>query len=94
MATRRGRIVFVASTARRHGTRSVASGRPKKKGRPRGARRVRRGLYVGTHGRRGRIVYGVRRGRFTFLAVTTRRDARKSKALVRRLRVLGLRRRR
>lgn len=62
-------------------------------GRRRGARRVSRGIYVGTRGRGGRLVYGVRRGRVTFVAVTPRNDARKTAALGRRLRALGLRRR-
>ncbi len=46
---------------------------------------------IGTRRGRGRIVYGVRRGRFTFVAVVRKSDARRTPALSARLRTLGLR---
>ena len=91
VAGRRRRVSFIASTARGHRARGAAPAQRRRKGRPSGARRVRRGLFVGTRGAKGRVVYGVRRGRFNFVAVVRRADARRTGALSRRLRVLGLR---
>ena len=90
VGARRGRIDFVASTARGHSTRQTAPGRRLGRGRPRGARRVRRGLLVGTLPGRGRVVYGTRGGRTTFVAVVPRQSAARTGALVRHLRALGL----
>jgi len=91
VTARRGRIVLAASTARGHRTLGAAPASRKRRGRPAGARRVRRGLLVGTRGR-GRVVYGVRGGRFRYLAVVSRADARRPATLARRLSALGLRR--
>jgi len=61
--SRRGRIVFVASTARGHRSPRLAPGR-----RPRaGGRRLAPGVY-----RSGRVVYGVRRGKVRFVAAGRR----------------------
>ena len=87
---RRGRIALVASTARGHRTRAAAPAALRRRGRPAGARRLRRGLLVGGRGR-GRVLYGIRGGRFRYLAVVPRADVRRPGALVRRLRALGLR---
>ena len=84
----RDRIDFVGSTSRGHSTRQTAPGR--RLGRLRGARRVRRGLLVGTLPGNGRVVYGQRRGRTAFVAVVPRRAAAHPRALVRRLRAIGL----
>jgi len=88
---RRGRIGFVATTARAHRTRQARPGTRPRRGRIRGARRVRRGLLVGALRRQGRVVYGTRSGRVRFLAVVSRSQARRPAALARRLRALGLR---
>jgi uncharacterized repeat protein (TIGR01451 family) len=90
VSTRRGRIDFVASTAGGHRTRQAAPGKRPRGGRLKGARRVRSGLLVGRTGRTGRVVYGTRRGRITFLGVA-RRDRARALSLARRLRGLGLR---
>jgi dienelactone hydrolase len=89
VGSRRGRIDFVATTARGHRTRRLGPGR--RVSRIRGTRRVGRGLLAGRHGRRGRVVYGIRRRRVRFLAVVTRRQLRRPRALVRRVRRAGLR---
>jgi hypothetical protein len=88
---KRGRIDLIATTARRHATRQTAPGRRLPRRGIRGARRRARGMLVGTLPGRGRIVYGVRRKRVTYLAVTSRSQARKPRALARRLGRLGLR---
>ena len=90
VASRRGRIHLIATTARGHATRQTAPGRRVPRRGIRGARR-RRGLLIGTLPGRGRIVYGVRRGRITYLAVTSRRQARRPRTLARRLSRLGVR---
>jgi hypothetical protein len=95
VASRRGRIDLVATTARRHRTRRTGPGRKLRGGRPRGARSIGRGYFVGHRHGGGRVVYGVsRRGRVRFLAVVTRKQTRKPRQLRRRLRRLGLRPRR
>ncbi len=90
VGARRGRIDFVASTARGHHTRQTAPGRRLAPGRPRGARPVRRGILVGTLPGNGRVVYGRHRGRTAFVAVVPRRAAVRTNALHRRLRAAGL----
>ena len=89
--SRRRRIDFVATTARRHRTRQAGPGSRPRRGRIRGARRVRRGLLVGRLRREGRVIYGTRGARVRFLAVVSRSQARRPVALARRLRALGLR---
>lgn len=91
MASRKGKITLVASTARGHRTRSVGPGRRVRGGRIKGARRIGRGLLVGHRMAGGRVIYGVRRGRVRFLAVVPRRQAVAARSLARRLRSLGLR---
>jgi Subtilase family len=86
--SRRGRITFVATTARRHGTTKTKPGRRVR--RLRGTRRIGRGVFAGRKGK-GRIVYGLRRGRVRYLAVVTRSQVKKRRSLARRLRRLGLR---
>ena len=89
--SRRRRIDFVATTAQRHRTRQAGPGSRPRRGRIRGARRVRRGLLVGRLRREGRVIYGTRGARVRFLAVVSRSQARRPVALARRLRALGLR---
>jgi hypothetical protein len=98
--TRRNRIDFVSTTARRHATRKLRPGGRAPR-RIRGARSFRRGLLVGHRVGRGRVIYGVRRvrgrRRVRFLATVAHRSARTAKArraLVRRLRAAGLTRHR
>jgi hypothetical protein len=86
---RRGKIDFVATTARGHRRRGVRPGR-RVRGRIRGARPMRRGLLAGPRKGRGRLIYGVRRGRIRFIAVVPRRQAAHERRLVRRLQAAGL----
>ncbi len=88
-STRRGVIEFVASTARRHGTRKYKPGKRVRNNRIAGARRIARGVFMG-RGRGSRVIYGVRRNRVTFVATVSRTQARNRRALVRRLRALSL----
>ena len=90
VGARRGKIDFVASTARGHRTRAHGPGRRARRGRIRGARRLRAGLMVGRRQGRGRVVYGVRRGRMRFLAVVARREVARPRRLVRRLHAAGM----
>jgi hypothetical protein len=62
----RGRITFVASTARGHRSRRLA---PRRAPHARG-RRIARGIH-----RRGRLVYGVRRGKVRFVGASRDRRA-------------------
>ena len=90
VGARRGRIDFVATTARGHRTRRRGPGsRVRRIG---GGRRVGRGLVVGYRRGGGRVIYGSRRGRLRFLAVVPRRVAARPRSLGRRLRAVGLRR--
>ena len=91
VASKKGRIYLIATTARRHATRQTAPGRRLPRRGIRGARRRLRGLLVGTLPGGGRIVYGVKRGRIAYLAVTSRRQARRPRTLARRLSRLGVR---
>ncbi|HEX2232802.1 MAG TPA: hypothetical protein VHG69_05510, partial [Thermoleophilaceae bacterium] len=88
VGSRRGRIDFAATTARRHRTRRTGP-----QGRQRaaaGARRIHRRVRVGGAGRRGRVIYGVRGGRVRFVAVATARQVARPRGLLRRLRAAGL----
>jgi hypothetical protein len=89
VGSRKGKIDFVATTARGHRTRRLGPGR-RVRARVRGTRRVRRGLLLGHRVGPGRVVYGVRGRRIRFLATTSRRQAARPRSLVRRLRALGL----
>lgn len=90
---RRGRIVFVASTARGHRTRRVGPGQRVRGRRIAGVRRARPAMLLGTRRGRGpgRLVYGTRDDRLRYLAVVPRRDAQRPLRLARQLRRLGLR---
>jgi hypothetical protein len=90
VASRKGKIDFVATTARRHRTRRHAPGARVSGGRLRGARRLRSGLMVGHRRGRGRVVYGVGRGRISFLAVLPVRQTAHASTVARRLRAAGL----
>jgi Beta-propeller repeat len=88
VVSRRGRITLAATTARRHGTTRIKPGRRIR--RLRGTRRVARGVFAGRRGR-GRIVYGLRRGRVRYLAVVSSGQLKKPRTFARRLRALRLR---
>ena len=87
--TRRGRIDFVATTARGHRRRGRRPGRRVRHGIS-GTTRIRRGLMAGRRQGRGRVVYGVRRGRIRFIAVVPFRQTAHERRLVRRLQAAGL----
>jgi pimeloyl-ACP methyl ester carboxylesterase len=93
VGARGGRIDFVATTARGHGTRRYRPGRRVRGARIAGARRIRRGVMVGGRRGRGRVIFGVRRGRIRFVAVVPARRVARERALMRRLRAAGLVRR-
>jgi microsomal dipeptidase-like Zn-dependent dipeptidase len=76
-----GRVALVGSTARGHRARGIG----------RGARIDGRGLRVRRAGSGKRFVYGVRRGRVRFVAVTSRQVASSRKRLRAHLRLAGLR---
>jgi pimeloyl-ACP methyl ester carboxylesterase len=86
---RRGRIDFVATTARGHRRRAYRPGR-RVRGGIRGTRRIRSGLLAGRRQGRGRPIYGVRRGRIRFIAVVPFRQVDRERLLVRRLQAAGL----
>jgi hypothetical protein len=93
VGTRRGRIDFVATTARRHATRRLRPGKRVRGARIAGTRRLRKGLFFGHRVGRGRVVYGVRRKRVRFLATISLRQvrgARNRRKLTRRLKAAGL----
>jgi uncharacterized protein len=89
VGSRKGRIDFIATTARRHRTRRTGPGSRLRAARLSGARKIRRDLLLGHRMGGGRVIYGLRGRRIRFLAVVPRREARK-RALVRRLRGLRL----
>jgi uncharacterized protein len=92
VGSRKGKINFVASTARGHRTRRRGP-RDRVRGKIGGGRRLGRGLVVGYRLGKGRVIYGLRGRRVRrvrFLAVVPKRDVRRRRAMVRRLRVVGL----
>jgi hypothetical protein len=91
VGARRGKIDFIATTARGHRTRRMGPGRRVPRGRIRGARSVGRGLLAGHRVGAGRVIYGLRGRRVRFLAVVPRTQAARRRSLARRLRAAGLR---
>jgi hypothetical protein len=80
---RRGKLRFIASTARGHRAGTVRPGTPARRLRARSTRRVGRGVRANSG---GRIVFGVRRGRVRFIGTVDRRlasNARRVRAYVR-----------
>jgi hypothetical protein len=90
VGSRKGKIDFVATTAKGHRTRRLGPGRRFQRARIAGTRRIRSGLFVSRKTRKGRVLYGLRRHRIRFLATVSRRQARKRRSLVRRLRAVRL----
>ena len=91
VGSRKGKIDFVASTAKGHRTRRLGPGKRVPRAGISGAHRMAKGLLVGHRQGTGRVVYGVRRGKIRFLASVQRRQTAKPAPLARRLRSLGLR---
>jgi hypothetical protein len=90
VGARKGKIDFIATTARGHRTRGHGPGRRLRGVRLAGARLIGRGVMVGHRQGRGRVIYGVSGGRIRFLAVVPRRQAAHARSLVRRLRAAGV----
>jgi len=86
--SKKGRIDFVASTARRHRSKRLAPRRKLKAARVSGTRRVARGVFAGRGKRTGRLIYGVRGRRVTFVGAAGRKA--KNRAVAKRLRTLKL----
>ena len=85
-----GRVALVASTARGHRAGRIAPRAPAR--RLRGTtREFGRGVRVGPARRGARAVYGIRRGKVTFVAVASRQTAASRRTLGRYLRLAGLR---
>jgi hypothetical protein len=91
VSARKGKIALVATTARRHRTRRRGPGTRVRHNRIKGTRSIGHGIRLGHKTRRGRVIYGVKKGRIRYLAVATRRQSAHRKALIRALRRLGLR---
>ena len=91
------RVVLVATNAFRQRGRRIGRGAPVAKLEARGAVKIGKRLWVrrAARGRRAarrvRLVYGVRRGRVRFVAVTTRGIAQKPRRLRAHLKLAGLR---
>jgi hypothetical protein len=90
VGARKGRIDFLATTARGHRARRYGPGRRLRGGRIAGARRIRAGLLAGRRQGRGGVIYGVRGRRVRFLAVVRFAQIARERALVRRLRAAGV----
>jgi len=87
VGTRRGRISFVASAARRHRSPRLA---PHRRPRALTGRRLRAGLFAVRRPGGRRLIYGVRKGRVRFVGAAGRREAAQRRKLVRRLISAGL----
>jgi hypothetical protein len=87
---RKGKVQLIGSNSIGHRINRVRPG--VRSTRLRGkARRVGKGLYVRKAGKRARFVYGVRKGRVSFVAVATRSATKSRKQLRGYLKLAGLR---
>jgi hypothetical protein len=86
-----GSLELVGTTAPEHEALAVGRGDRITRKFRRGAKRIGSTLLVKTAGKGRRYVYGVRRGRATFVAVTTATVAKDTKRLRATLRSAGLR---
>ena len=86
--TRGGKVVLVGTEARGQRAHGISVGHDVDDLGKR-AKREGRGLYIGDLGR-SKVVYGARRGRVDFIALTTPKIASKTKKLRRHLRLAGL----
>ena len=87
---RKGRVALVGSNAHGHRGLKIRVGLKAKRLRGK-ARRIGKRLFIRSRGRRARLVYGVRRGRVSFVAVATRTASKKRKTLRAYLRLARLR---
>jgi FG-GAP-like repeat len=85
----KGRVRLVATTARRHGHGKLRRGSGKKTYRKVKMRRIGRGLYTGRR-RSGRVVFRIKRGKVTFVALADRKLARRPRDLRIYVRMVGL----
>jgi hypothetical protein len=88
--TRKGKVALVGSSAQGHRGLRIRVG--VKANRLRGkARKFGKGVYIRKAGKRARFVYGVRKGRVSFVAVATRSATKSRKQLRGYLKLAGLR---
>jgi hypothetical protein len=88
--TRKGKVALVGSNAEGHRGLRIRVGVKAKRLRGK-ARRFGKGTYVRKAGKRARFVYGVRKGRVSFVAVATRSATKSRKQLRGYLKLAGLR---
>ena len=88
--TRTGKVALVGSNAQGHRALRIRVGVKAKRLRGQ-ARRFSKGIYIRKAGKRARFVYGVRKGRVSFVAVATRSATKSRKQLRRYLKLAGLR---
>jgi hypothetical protein len=89
--SKHGKITFIASTAPRHRTKAVATGKRMRRA-AKGFRRIKGApVYMTARANPGRVAYGVRSGRARYLVVVKKSSTENTRALRRTLRLLGLR---
>jgi hypothetical protein len=86
----KGKVQLIATNAQGHRVLRIRPGVKARRLRGK-ARRFGKGLYVRRAGKRNRFVYGVRKGRVTFVAVATRSASKHRKTLRRYVKLAGLR---
>jgi hypothetical protein len=86
----KGRVQLIGSTSIGHRALRIRTGVKAKRLRGK-ARKFGKGLYVRKAGKRARFVYGVRKGRVSFVAVATRSATKSRRQLRRYLKLAGLR---
>jgi hypothetical protein len=87
---RKGKVQLIASNAQGHRVRRIRPGIKAKRLRGK-ARKIGKGLYIRRAGKRARFVYGVRRGRVSFVGLATRSASKSRKRLRAYLKLAGLR---
>jgi hypothetical protein len=88
--TRRGKVALLGSSAEGHRGLRIRVGVKAKRLRGK-ARKFGKRVYIRKAGRRARFVYGVRKGRVSFVAVATRSATKSRKQLRAYLKIAGLR---
>jgi hypothetical protein len=88
--TRTGKVALVGSNAQGHRALRIRVGVKAKRLRGQ-ARKFGKGIYIRKAGKRARFVYGVRKGRVSFVAVATRSATKSRKRLRGYLKLAGLR---
>jgi hypothetical protein len=88
--TRTGKVALVGSDAEGHRALRLRVGVKAKRVRGK-ARKFGKGVYIRKASKRARFVYGVRKGRVSFVAVATRAAAKNRKTLRAYLKIAGLR---